>query len=102
VIVTVVAVEVVQVALHQVIDVVPMRHSLVAAVGPVLVRFFMPGAFVVRRASFRIRRVHLQAMVVHVIAVRIMHMPVVQVVGVPVVFYRRMAAVLAMLVGVRT
>jgi hypothetical protein len=69
VIVTVVAVEVVQVALHQVIDVISMGHCLVAAVGPVLVRFFMPVALVVRRASFRIRRVHLQAMVIHMIAV---------------------------------
>jgi len=69
VIVAMVAVMVVQMALHKVIDVIPMGHCLVAAVCPMYVRFIMAGAFVVRRAFVRICRVHFQAMVVNVIAV---------------------------------
>jgi hypothetical protein len=101
VIVTMIAVEVVQVALHQVIDMVAMGHSFVAAVGSMSVRLFMPVALVVRCASFRILRVHLQAMVVDMIAVCIVHMTIMQIVRMPIVLHRRMAAILPMLVGVR-
>ena len=101
-IVTVITVGVVQVALYQVIDVIPMGHRLVAAVGPVLVRFIMSVALVVRCASFRVGRVHFKAMIVHVIAVCVMHVAIVQIVCVSVVLHRRMAAIMAMLVGVGT
>jgi len=69
VIVAVVAVTVVQVAFHQVIDVISMGHCLVAAVCPMNMRFVMPVAFVIWCAFVRVCRVHFQAMVVHVIAV---------------------------------
>jgi len=68
-VVTVVAVRVVQVTFHQVVDVVSMRYCLMAAIGPMPMRFLMPVALVVGSTSFRIGRVHLQAMVVHMIAV---------------------------------
>lgn len=67
-IVTVIAVDVMQVALHQVIDVIAMGYRFMATVGGMPMRFFMPVALVLRRASFRIGRIHLKAMVVHMIA----------------------------------
>jgi hypothetical protein len=68
-IVAVVAVGVVQMAIHQVIYVIAMGHCLVAAVAPMSVRLLMSVTLVAWRASFRIRRVHLDPMIVHVIAV---------------------------------
>jgi hypothetical protein len=68
-IITVVAVRVVQVAFHQVIHVISMRYRLMAAIGAMPMRFLMPTALVVGSTSFGISRVHLKAMVVHMIAV---------------------------------
>jgi hypothetical protein len=68
-IVTVFAVGVMQMAIHQIIDVISVRYCLVAAVGPMAMRFIMSVALVLGSTSLRIGRVHLQAMIVHVIAV---------------------------------
>jgi hypothetical protein len=68
-IVTVVAVGVMQVAIHQVIDVISVRYCLMAAVGPMAMRFLMPVALVLGSTSLRIGRIHFHAMIVHVIAV---------------------------------
>jgi hypothetical protein len=49
-------------------------------------------------AFLRIRRTHLDAVVVHVVAVGMVQMAVLKIVRVAVVLYRRMATVRAMLV----
>jgi hypothetical protein len=56
VVVAVVAVRVVQVAVHQVIDVVAVRHGLVAAARAVLVALVVLAAGVLRRAGRAGRR----------------------------------------------
>ena len=63
------AVRMVQMTLHQVVNMVAMRHGLVAAVSPVSVGLLMGAAAVVRRAFLRIRRSHSNLMVIHMIAV---------------------------------
>ena len=68
-IVTVVAVGVMQMAIHQVIDVISVRYCLVTAVGSMAMRFVMSVALVLGSTFLRIGRVDLQAMIVHVIAV---------------------------------
>ena len=52
----------------------------------------------VRRAFVRIRRVHLNAVVLHVTLVRVMQVAIVQIVRVAIVFQGRMAAIGAVLV----
>jgi hypothetical protein len=101
VIVAVDAVGVVQMAVHQVIDVIPVWHRLVAAIRSVNVLFIVRKALVAWRTFLGIRRVHLNVMVVHVVAVRVMQVTIVKIVRVAIVFYRRMATVRAVLVAVR-
>jgi hypothetical protein len=56
----------------------------------------------VRRAFLRIRRVHLNAVVLHVTLVRVMQVAIVQIVRVAIVFQGRMATIGAVLVAVST
>jgi hypothetical protein len=100
VIVAVGAVRMVQMAIHQVINMVAMRHGFVSAVGTVSVGLLMAGAAVVRRAFLRIRRSHLNLMVVHMIAVTVMQVAIVKVIGVAVVFHGGVSAVWAVPVAV--
>ena len=65
------AVRMVQVTIHQVIDMIAVRYGFVAAVGTMSVRLLMGGTTVVRRAFLRIRRGHLDLMVVHMVAVTV-------------------------------
>ena len=98
VIVAVDAMGVVQVAVHQVIDVIPVGHRLVAAVRAVNVLLVMREAVVAWRAFLGIRRIHLNVVIVHVIAVRVVQVAIVKIVGVTIVLNRRVATVGAMLV----
>jgi hypothetical protein len=72
VIVAVSAVSVVQMAIHQVIDVISMRYCRVATVRTVHVRLLMSDAVMVWGAFLRINRAYLNAVIVHVIAMRMM------------------------------
>ena len=75
-IVTVRAVRMVQVAIHQIIHMVAVRHRFVAAVGAVSVGLMMSRTAMIRRAALRIRRGYLNPVIVHVIAVGIMQMAI--------------------------
>ena len=99
-IVAVSAVRVVQMAIHQVINMVAMRHGFVAAVGTVSVGLPMGSAAVVRRAFLRIRSGDLNLMVVHMIAVSVMQVAIVKIIGVTVVFHGSVPTVCAMHVAV--
>ena len=100
-IVTVSAVRVVQMTIHQVINMVAMRHGFMTAVGTVSVGFRMAGAAVVGRAFLGIRRSYFNLMIVHMIAVSVMQVAIVKVIRVAVVFYDDVSAVWAMHVVVR-
>ena len=100
VIVAVSAMRMVQMAVHQVINMIAMRHGFVAAVGTVSVLLLMSRAIVVRRAFLRIRRGHLNLMVVHMVAVSVMQMAIVKIIRVAIVFHGNVPAVWAMYVAV--
>jgi hypothetical protein len=102
VIVAVVAMGMVQVTIHQVIDVIPVWHCLVAAVRTVNVRLVMFRTFVAWCAFLRIRRADLNAVVLDVIAVGMVQMAILKIVRVALVLHSRMATVRAMLVAVST
>jgi hypothetical protein len=99
-IITMGAVRVVQVSLHQVIRMISVRYAIMTATGPVRMGLWMAIAVVVRCASRRIRRANRQHMVVDVIAVDVVQMPVVQVVGVIPMPDRLMTTARSMLVVV--
>lgn len=84
-IVAVTVVRVVQVAVDEVVDVIAVRDRFVPAAGPVDVRAVVARALVLRGALDRVGLADGQAVLVDVLAVRMMQMPVVQEVDVTVV-----------------
>jgi hypothetical protein len=87
-----IAVHVVQVTGDQVIDVVAVRDRGMAAARTVDVTLRVARALMLRRARARVRRVHGDRTLVDVIVVRVMEMPVVNVVDVAGMANRLMAA----------
>jgi hypothetical protein len=94
VVVAVIAVRVVKPVSHHVIDVVAMRHRLMPTVGTVLMRQIVPsgGLCVLRRMLV----VDSKTMLVDVAVVRMMQMPVVQIVDVIAVAHSDVPAARAM------
>ena len=101
-IVAVGVVRVVQVAIHQVIDVTPVWHGLVATVRAMNVRLIVPRAAVSWRTFLGIHSVYFNPVVVHMIAMRVVQVAIVKIVRVTIVLHSRMAAIRPMLVAVRT
>jgi hypothetical protein len=99
-VIAVVAMGMVQVAVHEIVRVVAMRHRFMAAAGAVTVATLVPTAAMAGRAVARVVAIHLEAMFVDVPVVHVVQMPVVQVVRVAVVQHCGMAALRAMLMGV--
>ncbi|CAN5783106.1 hypothetical protein BH23GEM8_BH23GEM8_09820 [soil metagenome] len=71
--------------IDQIIGVITMRHGVVSAVGTMPVAGLMSPTIVVRGAFGWILSVHLEPVIIHVIFVRMMHVTVVKIVGVPIV-----------------
>ena len=90
VVVTMTAVWMVQVGIHEVIDMVVVRYRFMAAIGAVNV-----SGLVTRgrcSAAVGVSAADFDNVLIDVIAVRVMQMPVVQVIDMPVVFHGRVAA----------
>lgn len=100
VIVTVVAVRVMQVAVDQIIDVVAVRHRFMPATRSVHVASFVPGTTMVRCAAVGITLRYFNHMLIDMVAMRMMQMTVVKVINVVTVAKGRMPATGTMLVGV--
>ena len=79
-IVAVSAMRVVEVALHQIVDVIRMWHRFVAAAGTVGVAGGMSRAIVIRRALHRIRVRCFDRVLVDMVAMHVVQMAVVQVI----------------------
>ena len=99
-IVAVAVVRVVQVAVYQVVGVVAVGNALVTAIRTVYVAGLMGAAIVLGRALVGMLSVGRDAMIVDVIAVKIMDVAIVKVIGMPIVANRRMATVRAVRVCV--
>ncbi len=89
----------VQMARHEVVVVDPVRNDRVAAGHAVLVRRHVAAAAVAMRAGFGVGGVDGEAMVVNVVAVRVMDVAVVDVVHVAFMVEPAVAAMQPMLVG---
>jgi hypothetical protein len=99
VIVAVSAVGVMEVTVHQIIDVVAVGHCFVAAIGTMGVRLLMSMAGMTRRAFFRIYRINLNSVFFNAAVPLVMQMTVVQVVCVAVMIYSRVTTIRPMLVA---
>jgi hypothetical protein len=100
VIVAVIAVRMVEMSIHQVVDMPAMRDSLVAAPRSVDVPRRMARAGVLRCAGLRILRTDFQPALVEMIPVQCVHAPVVEIVHMVAVADCRVAASIAVDVGV--
>jgi hypothetical protein len=98
VVVTVVAVGMVQVPVNEVVDVIAMRDGVVAASGPVRVSGLVLLRRLGRCASVRVLVVDGDPMFIHVVLVRMMKMSVMEVVDVPVMAHSGVTARGAVLV----
>jgi hypothetical protein len=78
---------------------VPVGYCLMAAVWSVNVFLTVPGTFVSRRALLGIRRAHLNPMILHMSAVLMVEVAIVQIIRVTIVFYSLMAAIGTMRMG---
>lgn len=91
-VVAVVAVRMVQVPLHEVVRVISVRDRLMAAVRAMLVGLVVTSASVLRRAAGRVGRRHFQTMLLDSPGAGVVHMAVMQVVGMPVMLDRLVPA----------
>jgi hypothetical protein len=94
-IIAVIAVRMVQPAVHKIVHVVPMRHGFVSAAWAMLVR-----AVRFRRAAHRICRADLDDMFIDLIAVHVLQMAILQIIDMAIMANRQMSAVRAMQVRV--
>jgi hypothetical protein len=79
VVITVIAVLVMQAAIHQAVDVITVRHSLVTATGAMNMARIVTGAALAAMAAVRILIIDLNEVVVDMVAVRVMSVAIVQV-----------------------
>jgi hypothetical protein len=87
-----ITVRMVKVAIDEIVDMVAVRDRLVSASRPVHVTRLVSGATVIRCAAIRVLGGHFNDVLVHVIGMRVMQMPVVQVVDMIAVAHRRVPA----------
>jgi hypothetical protein len=93
-----VAVRMVQVAVNEVIDMIAVRHRLMSAAGPMAMVFVMTTTAVPRSAAIRVLGTDFQHMLVHMVAVGMMQMAVVQIIDVILMAHGHMAALRTMVV----
>jgi hypothetical protein len=98
----------VQVPIHEIVDMIAMRHGLVSAAGTMDMARLMAGTAVIRRAGVWVRFRHLDHMLVHMVAMRMVQMAIMQIVDMVAVPQGGVAATGAMrvamvgVVGLRT
>jgi hypothetical protein len=95
-----VAVRMMEVSVHQVVDMVAVGNPLVAAIRPMAMIRLMPPACVGGRASGRISRSDRQNVVIDMVAMMVMQVAIMQVICVAVVRNSNVAATGTMLMSV--
>lgn len=98
-VITVVTMGMVEAAIDQIVHMVAMRHGLMSAAGAMDVAVRMP--FILHRgAVVRIGRADLDHMLIHMVAVRVMQVPVMQIVDMIAMTHSRVPAIRPVLVVV--
>jgi hypothetical protein len=91
---------VVQMAIHEVVGMIAVGNSFMSTARAVLVGGFVTAAGVSGAAFLRVVGIHLYLVFVHMIAMHKVHVAIVKETLVPIVHEGRVAAFIAMLVGV--
>lgn len=99
-IIAMITVRMMEVSVDKIIDVIAVGYRLMSAPRAVHMPRLVTAAAVIRRASIGIFRAHLDDMLIHVIAVRMMEMAIMQIVDVVGVTNGRVATAGAMLMVV--
>jgi hypothetical protein len=86
VIITVIAMRMMKVAVDQIVDVIAVRHRFVSAFRPVNMARIMGATMVARRTLIRIFRTDLKRVLVYMIAMRMMQVPIMQVIDMITMF----------------
>lgn len=94
--VAVIAMRMMQMPFHEVVDMVAMRNRLVPAAPTMYVARLMPSTAVIRRARIRVCLRYFNHVLINVIAMRMVQMPIMQVVDMVSVAYRGVATPIAM------
>lgn len=97
-VVTMVAMGMVQMPINQVVGVVAVRHGFVSATRPMHMARFVSRATMIGRAAVRIGRRNFERVLVDMITVDMVKVTVMQIIDVPVMLHGRVAAGRAMLV----
>ena len=95
-----IAVRMVQVAGHQVVHVIPMGNLLMAAGRTVAMCLLMPGTGVLGSAGSRVGRIDRQNVLIHVVAMNVVQVAIVQIIDMAVVHDAGVAAIRPVLVAV--
>ncbi len=95
-VIAVITVGMMEMAVDQIVDVVPVRHRLVPAAGSMHVMGIMTTAGMRRRASIGIGGSHRNGVLVDMVSMRMVEVPVMQVIDVTVVLHRSVPATGAM------
>ena len=82
-------------AVHQIVDMIAVRHRFVTAPGAMDMAWFMTSATMVRRTSIWVCRGHLYDMLVDMVAFDMLQMTIVKVVNMATVTYGRVPAIRA-------
>lgn len=99
-VVAVIPVPMMQVVLHQVVDVIPVRNLRMPAVGTVDMVFAVLAALVLWGTAGRVRRTDREHVLVHMVAVNVVQVPVVQIVAMVPMLHGHVPAVQPVLVAV--
>lgn len=91
VIIAMIVVHMVEPSIHQIIDMVAMRHRFVAAIGAMLMLLAMTVGAV--GAAIGIARAHLDHMLVDMALMRVMEVPVMQIIDMPFMLHCGVAAI---------
>lgn len=95
-----VAVGMVEVAVHEVIHMIPVRYRFMPTARPVTMILVMAATLVLRRARIRILLEDLKHMLIHMILMRMMKVPVMQIIHMILVADGGVAAVRSMFMRV--
>jgi hypothetical protein len=100
VIVAVIAVRMMQMPVHEVIDMIAVRDCSMATIGAVLVSGFVALAAVLGSAIGRVGRAYGQGMLLHLGALDVVQVAILQIIDMALVYDAGVAAIWAMLVRV--
>jgi uncharacterized protein GlcG (DUF336 family) len=88
-----------QMAFYEIVDMIAMRHGLVSAVRTMDMAWLMASTVVIRRADVRVCLRHLDHVLVHMVTMRMVQMPIMQVVDMVAVPHGGVPAARAMRMG---